>query len=288
MPTVPAFTVDVLTPSYNYARFLGDALTSVERQSLPVRHIVMDGNSDDGSPDLLAAREHPGLWWTSEPDTGQSDALNKALDHAESPWIGWLNADEFYGPRTLHAVERALSDRDDVDVLFGDCVFVDENGLLLRLLPAHRFSAAVLRDYGCFIPSCTTFIRREFLERHRWSTDFRHAMDWHLWLRMAADGGRFRYDPTVMAFFRVHGAQVTADPDGLDPAEFARLDALRHRPDNRMARRFRDLRGRLNHIGHKTVNGAYRRQLRARSLQGRDMRWWLGPRQHDDVTRLEH
>jgi glycosyltransferase involved in cell wall biosynthesis len=286
-PASATFHVDVLTPSYNYARFLDDALTSVELQDRPVRHIVVDGNSGDGSPELLAARERRGLQWVSEPDKGQSDALNKALDRAEAPWIGWLNADEFYGPRTLAAAESAVTDREDVDILFGDCAFVDVDGRLLRLLPAHRFRASVLRDYGCFIPSCTTFVRRDFLERHRWSTDFHHAMDWHLWLRMAEAGGRFRYDPRVLSFFRIHEAQVTAVPSELDPAEFARLDTLRRRTTGSPTSRFLDLRGRLDHIGSKIIDGGYRRQVRARAFRGRDMRWWLGQEQFEAVARLE-
>jgi glycosyltransferase involved in cell wall biosynthesis len=279
-------SLDVLTPSFNYGRFLIEALTSVELQARLGHHIVMDGGSGDGTSELLAARSRPDLRWASEPDDGQSDALNKALEWADAEWIGWLNADEFYGPETFSTVSALLAGRDDVDILYGDCAFVDVDGRMLRLLPAHRFSTPALRDYGCFIPSCTTFVRREFLLEHQWSTDFRHSMDWHLWLRMAEAGGRFVYEPRVFAFFRVHDEQVTADPSLLDPTEFASLSTLRRQPRGRAARRLRKARGRLNHVGHKAVEGAYLRQMRAQRLRGRDMRWWLGPEQMGDVQEL--
>jgi len=72
--------VSILTPSFNQARWLPDNLESVRRQTYPnVEHVVMDGGSTDGSVDVLSSA--PGrVVWRSEPDSGQSDALNKALN----------------------------------------------------------------------------------------------------------------------------------------------------------------------------------------------------------------
>lgn len=287
MPRHDQVSIDVLTPSLNYGRFLGEALDSVERQTSTGTHIVMDGESHDNTPGLLRSRARPGLVWTSERDHGQSDALNKALQLAESDWVGWLNADEFYLPDALATASELLHRRgDDVDVLYGDCAFVDVHGRLLRLLPAHRFDVSVLQDYGCFIPSCATFVRREYLLRHGWSPEFRHAMDWHLWLRFSAAGARFSYEPHVFACFRIHDQQVTARPENLDPAEFARLAVLRRQPEDRAARLLRQAGGRLAHIRRKAAEGAYVRQARAHRLQGRDVRWWQGSRQARDGTQL--
>ena len=88
--------------------------------------------------------------WRSEPDEGQSDALNRALARARGRWIAWLNADEFYLPDGLAALGRE-GDRTGADVVYGDTLFVDGDGRLTRLLPQHRFIAVVLRSYGLFI-----------------------------------------------------------------------------------------------------------------------------------------
>jgi len=71
--------VSILTPSFNQAAFLTDNLRSVARQTYPnVEHIVMDGGSTDGSVEIL--RDAGGsVKWRSEPDNGQSDAVNKAF-----------------------------------------------------------------------------------------------------------------------------------------------------------------------------------------------------------------
>ncbi len=100
-----AVSISVLTPTYQSGRFLPNALASVARSH--VQHVVMDGGSSDDTVALLQAA--PSVTWRSEPDRGQSHALNKALELADGEWIGWLNADEFYLPGVLEFVRNRLS-----------------------------------------------------------------------------------------------------------------------------------------------------------------------------------
>src|SRR5579862_7410240 len=86
--------VDVLTPSFDYARFIGDALDSVRLQTrVTAHHYVQDGGSSDATVELLKRTD--GVSWQSRPDRGQSDALNTAFSRGSAPWVAWLNADEF-------------------------------------------------------------------------------------------------------------------------------------------------------------------------------------------------
>src|SRR6266542_3259162 len=92
--------VSVLTPALDYGRFIEDGIMSVDGQEeLSIEHIVQDGGSGDETIEVL--RRHTELQWESEPDRGQSDALNRALRRSTGRWIGWLNADEFYLPGGL-------------------------------------------------------------------------------------------------------------------------------------------------------------------------------------------
>src|SRR5688572_23602687 len=98
--------VSILTPSYNYAQFIGDCLLSVTNQTHPnIEHIVVDDASTDGTVDVLRDTG-TSVRWVSEPDRGQSHALNKALAMSEGEIIGWLNADDAYAD--TRAVERAV------------------------------------------------------------------------------------------------------------------------------------------------------------------------------------
>ncbi len=268
--------VSVLTPSYRYARFIVDAIESVVRQDrLTVEHVVQDGTSDDGTVDILK-RYDDRIVWTSEPDEGQSDALNRALARANGTWIAWLNADEFYLPGALATLVRQ-AERAGADVVYGDCVFVDANGRIVRLLPQHRFSAKILREYGCYIPSNAMLIRRSALGEAPWDPTVKRIMDWDLYLNLLRRGARFCHVAYPAAAFRAHDERVTSKP----PSDFEEENevASRYGLPRDVWDRWRASRvGRWLHPVYKAVGGAYIRQFHARSLRGRDLRWFDDPR----------
>jgi glycosyltransferase involved in cell wall biosynthesis len=256
----------VLTPAYESAAFLKAAVDSVARAGIP--HVVMDGGSGDGTLTIL--EEARGVTWRSEPDSGQSHALNKALAETDSTWIGWLNADEFYLPGVLEWVTTRLA-RGDVDVLFGDFAEVDVDGRLLRLVTNHGWSRSILRRVGCYVPSCAAFIRRELLEQvGGWREDLATIMDWELWLRLDAAGARFGYAPVVVAGFTRHAGQVTARETVRSRSELAGMQAQFGIEDPTWRRQL----ARLHRIVRKTLNGGYLRELSVRPLAGAPL---LGP-----------
>ena len=250
----------VLTPAYEAGSFLPAALASVAATG--AQHVVMDGGSADGTVALLEAA--PDVVWRSEPDRGQSHALNKALERADGEWIGWLNADEFYLPGVLEWVQERLR-ADDVDVLYGDWAEVDVEGRFLRLVTNHRFSPSILRRDSCYVPSCGTFIRRELLERvGGWREDIRTIMDWNLWLRLADAGARFGYERVVVSGFTRHPGQVTARFTDLTQVEQAQMRA----EFGIVNPAWRRMTARGQRIARKTLNGGYAREIAARSLAG--------------------
>jgi len=108
-------SLSVITPSFNSAEFLEDALLSVVRQQGPcVEHIVMDCASTDNTPEIL--NRFPRVQWISEPDTGQSDAINKGFLRATGDLMGWLNADDYYLPGGLDAIAHAAEKYPEADV----------------------------------------------------------------------------------------------------------------------------------------------------------------------------
>ena len=198
--------ISVLTPSYQYGRFLEEAIWSVEGQSGEIEHVVQDAMSTDATESVLA--RHPRLRAVREPDSGQSDALARALARSSGEWVGWLNADEFYLPEAFEVIAPAMRDP-RVDVVLGDAVMVDEAGRFLRLLPTYVPRGPSLAYYGPVLASCATFVRREWLERFLWDTELRWVMDWDLWLRLRGAGARFCHVSATLAAYRVHAGQVT-------------------------------------------------------------------------------
>jgi glycosyltransferase involved in cell wall biosynthesis len=194
--------VSVLTPSLNQGRWLPDNLDSVAAQSYRrIEQIVMDGGSTDGSLDILARARH-NLRWSSEPDNGQSHALNKALGKSCGEIIGWINSDDaYFNAEAVQFAVELFAEHPAIDVIYGHTALVNRDGLVLQAIWAPPFSRRLLRFHN-FITQPSVFIRRSAL-RHRFlDEDFHSYMDKELWLRLAASGHRFLRANRVLAIDR--------------------------------------------------------------------------------------
>ena len=198
-------SISVVTPSLNQAGFIADALASVAGQRCPgLEHVVVDGGSTDGTLEILHAQAGT-MRWISEPDAGQAEAVNKGLARTSGEIVGWLNADDFYAPGAVAAAARFLAERPDVDVVYGDCIYLyqDAEPEESRLVRARAFDLGVLLNVGCYIPQPATFFRRSALAGITLDTSLRYAMDYDLWLRLARAGRTFAYLPQTLATFRI-------------------------------------------------------------------------------------
>jgi glycosyltransferase involved in cell wall biosynthesis len=179
--------VSVVTPCLNAVRFIEKTIESVSSQDYPhVEHIIMDGASTDGTLGIL--EKHPGVIWASEPDRGQSHALNKAFRRAQGEIIGWLNADDVYQPRAISRAVEFLQKSPDVDFIYSDCIELDGDDLPVRRINGHpvkNYHDLVFRQP---IPQPTIFFRRRVLETLGGvDEELHYVMDWEFWLRASFD-----------------------------------------------------------------------------------------------------
>jgi len=204
-----SLSLSIVTPSYNQAEFIDEALLSVANQNYQeVEHLVIDGASHDGTVDILRHRSREigtkHLRWVSEPDKGQSNALNKGFSQAAGDIVGWLNSDDRYRPGCFDYVMNVFRQHPEVDILYGDYTWIDEGGKVFRIRREIEFNYFVLLHHRVpFIPSTATFFRRRiFDEGHRLDESLHYAMDFEFFVRLAASKYRFMHVPSLLADFR--------------------------------------------------------------------------------------
>jgi glycosyltransferase involved in cell wall biosynthesis len=215
--------VSVLTPSFNQAAWLPHNLRSVACQTYPaVEHIVVDGGSTDGSVEVLRAAGDS-VRWTSEPDAGQSDAVNKAFRESTGEIVGWLNSDDAYVDcRVVEDIVAYFIAHPDVDVVYGHAAQIAEDGTIIWMIWVPAFVRRVLRIVN-FIGQPVAFIRRSALSDPMLDVTFDFAMDYELWLRLDAQGRRFHRIPRIVAVDRQHAARKGVTMSDLLHSDLERL-----------------------------------------------------------------
>lgn len=224
----PAVRFSLVVPSFNQARFIERSLVSVINQEYEgVELIVMDGGSRDGTREILERYSQRIAVWRSEPDAGQSDALNKGFRCATGQVFGWLNSDDLYLPGALHHVAQIFGARPDVELVYGDWLTIDENDCVIERFPALAPSRTRLVTEGFFCNAQAMFWRRSLQERiGEFDTHLHYTMDYDIMLRMISAAGARAFFRTgrPLGCFRLHGAQKTGSAADRSAEEHRRLN----------------------------------------------------------------
>jgi glycosyltransferase involved in cell wall biosynthesis len=229
--------VSVVTPSYNQAGFIEATIRSVLLQGYPaLEYIVIDGGSADGSVEIIRKYADRLTYWVSEPDRGQTDALNKGFARGRGEIMAWLNSDDLYMPGAIRRAVETLVANPRVGLVYGKATIVDADGGFLRPAWARPFRRVdVLRGEWAVIQQPAAFWRRSTWERvGPLDARLHYCMDYDFWMSISE-----RFDaihvPDVWAQFREHEASKTVT--GLKPfQEEAILVRRRHHQRRRLLR----------------------------------------------------
>ena len=196
--------VSIVTPSYNTGIFIEETILSVKNQTYPhIEHIIMDAGSTDGSVDII--RKYEGTYnmsWISEPDKGQSDAINRGWQKSRGEIICWLNSDDTYLPQTVETAVDFLENHPDAGMVYGECHIINENSAITGRCQARVFDLKRMLCRGNLIPQPATFWRRDVLnEVGELDTELHYSMDFDYWLRIALKYN-IAYIPQYLANFR--------------------------------------------------------------------------------------
>jgi glycosyltransferase involved in cell wall biosynthesis len=205
--------VSIVMPSLDQGAFIGAAIASALGQpGGELELIIQDGGSTDETAEVVRSFGDQRIAFHSQPDRGQSHALNMAVERATGDWIAWLNADDLLAENALASVTPLLAG--DHDVVFGDFGYIDEQGTVTRQITSGpELDRRRLLAQGNYLFSGTVFLRPSVFEQYgNFDEQLHFAMDYDYWLRIA---GRVSavHRPDELAYFRLHGTgNTTAHP----------------------------------------------------------------------------
>ena len=202
--------ISIITATFNAETVLKRAIQSVSSQInvQDIEHIIIDGQSTDGTLDIIKEQKKYISQWTSEKDKGIYDAMNKGIKMASGDIIGILNSDDFYTSNTILSKVLSIFEDPTIDACYGDLVYVDNQNtnLVIRYWKAGIYTSS--RFYhGWMPPHPTFFVRRSIYEKYGlFNLSLGSAADYELMLRFLYKNKiKVSYIPETLVKMRVGG-----------------------------------------------------------------------------------
>ena len=195
--------ISIITPSFNQAQFLEETILSVLNQNYPkIEYIIIDGGSTDGSVEIIKKYEKYLSYWISEPDQGQSAAINKGLKKASGEIVTWLNSDDKFLESALFKIAGHFLHSPDVGLIYGGVAFDEEKNSETNF----GYDNPCLERYmaGMAFPQPAAFFRRSLLEKTGYLNEkYHYGMDYDLFSRFALIT-QFKKTNDIFSYYRIH------------------------------------------------------------------------------------
>ncbi len=228
--------VSVVTPSYNQARYIESTMLSVLNQDYDsIEYIIIDGGSSDGTKEILKRYAHSLAYWVSEPDNGQTHAINKGLQKAKGEILAYLNSDDVYWTNNvIGRVVTLFNQNPSVDFVYGDsCILNAENKYVRPIRHPGFDKQRLFSDARYFISQPSVFFRKRVIDNiGLFDESFHFKMDREFYIR-AVKSSAFLYCPELFSGFRTH-AEAKSNPNNarLCRNEWHRIQAKHGIPRN--------------------------------------------------------
>jgi glycosyltransferase involved in cell wall biosynthesis len=217
--------ISVVTPSFNQADYLERTIRSVLNQGYPnLEYIIIDGGSTDGSVEIIKRYASRLAYWVSEPDRGQSHAINKGLQRATGEWVGWQNSDDLYLPGSFARVAEAARKNPQAGLIIGDMQLITADDGIIRELRYVRPTYQALLAEGMVLTNQAAFWRRDLHTRIGWLDESLHyGFDYEWFLRVLQTGCRAEHIPEILGALRYHADTKTSRHQHLFNAEYQNI-----------------------------------------------------------------
>jgi glycosyltransferase involved in cell wall biosynthesis len=216
--------ISIVTPSLNQVSFIERTICSVLEQNYPdLEYIIIDGGSTDGTLEVIQRYEEYLAYWVSEPDDGQTAAMNKGFRMCTGDLVAWQNSDDYYLPGVFEKIAHAYQ-MHEADVYFGHKFNVDQSGQIIRPQCYTPYSLRTNIYEGMSMANQSTFWRRELFDCLGYLDESLHyAMDYEFFLRLGLNGCRFCLVNDFLGCFRLHRETKSTQQSDKWDAELARI-----------------------------------------------------------------
>ena len=202
--------ISIVTVVYNGEKYLEDSIKSVLNQSYKnIEYIIIDGGSTDGTLGIIRKYEKYISYWVSEPDKGQSDALNKGFKKSTGSILAWLNADDYFLPDAFNKFVQVFAKKSEYDFYYTNFLWVNKNKEIIKTIKPYKYYSYFLNlFYGCYIPTSGSFFKKSFFEKAGYlNHNFKYKMDTDIFERSRSV--KFYKLNMTLSAFRFHGDNVS-------------------------------------------------------------------------------
>lgn len=203
--------ISVIIPNLNNGKYVEDCILSVLYQNYTFFEvIVIDGQSTDNSVELIKKYESKICYWISEPDNGQSNAINKGLRKATGDIICYLNSDDYFLPGAFNKIVNAINSEDEI-IIFGNCIHLNEAKIVASGSNIRRNSEELDIFYGDYIIQPSTFWTKKVIDKiGLFREDLSFCFDWEWFMRCKKQNIKFQPIDDYLSVYRFHPLHKTS------------------------------------------------------------------------------
>lgn len=196
--------ISIVTVTYNCINDIENTIRSVINQTYSqIEYIIIDGNSTDGTLEIINKYNNQITFWTSEKDNGIFDAMNKGMDHCTGEWVLFMNAGDCFNNNNV--LENVFSNQfsSSVGVVYGETILVDQNFNKKHNDVPFYINNTKIKSMG--ICHQSIFVRTLIAKRIKFDTHLKYSADYNMILKIYKEGYHFIFINVPVSNFKLDG-----------------------------------------------------------------------------------
>ncbi len=219
----------IVIVNFNGGRYIEESIISVLNQNeQDFELIIIDGESSDNSLSIIKKYQHKLAWYISEPDHGQSDALNKGFSNATGKYFLWINSDDILLPNSLAIAKKHICKHPEYQWFVANTIFFDHDGQIIRCARGLEWNSFLFNHLPINVGGPTSIFHRNIFDVvGKFNVDLHYTMDTDLWVRIKNAGFSFKRIHKYFWGFRIHALSKTSHAYSAPPIKEFRLEQIK-------------------------------------------------------------